>query len=142
MKINLISIITLVVAALTLSSCTQTGGPEINIEGAKFMRSPIKQHAGAIFMVIMNDGDRDDSLISFSVPELPSVRAELHDMIGRKMIEVENIEVPAGEMVILKRGGLHLMLFDLPEKIYGDSLTVRLNFKSSGIVEVKAEVWS
>jgi periplasmic copper chaperone A len=57
------------------------------------------------------------------------------------MRQVERIELPAGQPVELRPGGLHVMLLDLPEPLVdGESFTLTLSLASGGEVEVEVEV--
>lgn len=122
--------------------CTQRGDPKIKIEGAKFALSPMMKNAAAAFMVITNDGKADDRITECSVKEFPSIRGELHDVVNGKMEEIREIKVPAGKMVVLKKGSLHLMFFDVPGNIEKESITLIIKFEKSGIIEVTASVQS
>ena len=133
MKISLALIV--VVIAVLVVLYVPIGKPDVVIEGAKFMRSPMMKNAGAAFMLITNNGKSDDRLSGCSIKEFPSVRGELHTMTGGKMFEIEEIIIPAGEITVLKKGSLHLMFFDLPEEL-GESVTVILEFEKSGTIEV------
>ena len=57
------------------------------------------------------------------------------------MREVERIELPAGETVVLEPGGYHVMLLDLAAPLeLGDTVEVTLTFEVAGDVVVTAEV--
>jgi copper(I)-binding protein len=57
------------------------------------------------------------------------------------MREVGSIELPAGKMVMLQPGGLHIMLMDLAGPlVVGSSFTATLDFAVAGPLEVIIEV--
>lgn len=57
------------------------------------------------------------------------------------MREVGSIELPAGKMVMLQPGGLHIMLLDLAGPLeLGSSFTATLDFAVAGPLEVTFEV--
>ena len=57
------------------------------------------------------------------------------------MREVEAIEIPAGEMVMLMPGGYHVMLIDLVAPLeIGQTFDVVLTFETAGDVTVNVEV--
>ena len=90
----------------------------------------------AIFLLIVNDGTGSDSLTGCSVKEFPPVEGEMHDIIGGQMKKVKEIKVPANGLVALKRGGLHLMFFGLPDEL-PDKMILNLQFRKSGSMEVE-----
>lgn len=59
------------------------------------------------------------------------------------MVEVDEIEVPAGETVMLKPGGYHIMLMELAEPLEaGTNIELTLEFHESGSQTVSFEVRS
>lgn len=101
--------------------------------------------SGAAFMVIVNEGDREDRLIS--VETGIAQRAELHthkesaDGVMR-MVEVEDgFPVPAGGRHMLSRGGDHVMLMGLTQVLeHGGSVPMVLIFEQAGRVEIEVPV--
>ena len=58
-----------------------------------------------------------------------------------RMRQVEAIEVPAGQRVELKPGGLHLMLMGLKQALpAGTRLPLKLRFERAGEVQVELAV--
>ncbi len=101
--------------------------------------------AGAAFMMIQNQGDTDDRLVSATSDV--SERVELHtheiDSDGvAKMMEVEEgFVIPAGESHMLKRGGDHVMFMGLKAPLeHGDMVPVTLVFEQAGEVQVEVPV--
>ena len=100
---------------------------------------------GAVYMTITNGTSGDDALIDAAVPGCDAV--ELHEMIMEddvmvmRQMEGNRIPVPAGETVMLQRGGLHVMCIGkTAEFAVGESVPVTLTFEKAGTVEVTAEV--
>lgn len=100
--------------------------------------------SAAGYMGIANAGDTADRLIGVEVPLV--ARSELHttehsaDGIAR-MMHVEGIEIPAGETVLLERGGMHVMLMGLSAPLAeGDLVPATLIFEQAGRVEVEFSV--
>jgi copper(I)-binding protein len=57
------------------------------------------------------------------------------------MRKVENISVPAGQTVELKRGGLHVMLIDLQKRpMDGETVHLELEFEKAGKIALDAPV--
>ncbi|WP_232622723.1 copper chaperone PCu(A)C [Pseudorhodobacter sp. MZDSW-24AT] len=100
--------------------------------------------SAAGYMAIANEGGTADRLIGVEVPLVP--RAELHvtelgaDGVAR-MQHVESIEIPAGETLLLERGGLHIMLMGLSAPFEeGQMLPGTLIFEQAGRVAVEFSV--
>jgi len=100
---------------------------------------------GAVYMTITNGTAGDDALIDAAVPGCNAV--ELHEMVMEddvmvmRQMEGNRIPVPAGETVMLQRGGLHVMCIGkAAEFAVGESVPVTLTFEKAGTMEVTAEV--
>ncbi len=98
---------------------------------------------GAAFLTIHNMSSNADKLVSASTPVAKT--AELHshaEMNGvMTMRKVESIEVGAGQMVELKPGGYHVMLFSLQKPLTeGDAFPLTLVFEKAGAVTVDVHV--
>ena len=100
---------------------------------------------GAVYMTITNGTASDDALIDAAVPGCGAV--ELHEMIMEddvmkmRQMEGNRIPIPAGETVMLQRGGLHVMCIGkTAEFAVGESVPVTLTFENAGTMEVTAEV--
>lgn len=100
---------------------------------------------GSVWLVIMNGTDTDDALLGAEIPGCGVV--ELHDMMmdGDVMVmrpvEGGQIPIPAGEMVELKKGGLHVMCLEKAEPLeLGASVDMVLQFANAGEIEVTGEV--
>ena len=100
---------------------------------------------GAVYMTITNGTASDDALIDAAVPGCGAV--ELHEMIMEddvmvmRQMEGNRIPIPAGETVMLQRGGLHVMCIGkTAEFAVGESVPVTLTFENAGAMEVAAEV--
>jgi copper(I)-binding protein len=95
------------------------------------------------FMAISNRGAAADRLLSASSPAARAM--ELHSMVRdgdvMRMRAVEAIEVPAGQTVTLRPGGLHLMLIGLSRPLReGETVPVTLRFERAGEVRVDLAV--
>lgn len=101
------------------------------------------QDITAAYMVIKNPDHSSDTLLEASCDCATSV--EIHRMAnadGRmKMERIHRLEVPAQGEVVLKPGGLHLMLFGVkPAVKAGARVRLKLRFENAGLVEVTASV--
>ena len=101
------------------------------------------QPTGGGFLKLTNKGDAGDRLVSASAAV--SSRVELHSMKMEgdvmRMRQVDAVDVPAGETVELKPGGLHIMFVDLKAPLKaGDSFPMTLKFERAGEVTVDVKV--
>ncbi len=102
------------------------------------------QPTGGGFLKLDNSkGTTADTLLSASAEVSKSV--ELHSMRMEgdvmRMRQVESIELPAGQTVELKPGGLHIMFIGLkaPLKV-GHAFPMKLKFQKAGEVTVEVKV--
>jgi periplasmic copper chaperone A len=100
---------------------------------------------GAVYMRIANGSSTDDALIDVVVPGCGVV--ELHEMemqddvMMMRQMEGNRIPIPAGQTVMLQRGGLHVMCIDKTgEYTISQMIPVTLQFQNAGTIEVQAEV--
>lgn len=117
---------------------------DIEVSGA-FTRATLpKAPVGGGYLTITNRGDSDDRLVAASSPA--AERVELHEMRMEgevmKMAErEEGVELPAGEVVALAPGGLHIMFIGLAAPfVEGESVPVTLQFEKAGAVDVDLQV--
>ncbi len=103
------------------------------------------QSVGGGYLAIRNTGSVADRLLGATTAGAATV--ELHEMRMdgdvMRMREIKALELPAGKVITLAPGGLHLMLTGLtvPLKL-GDKLPVRLRFEKAGEVDVVFHVES
>lgn len=99
---------------------------------------------GGGFITITNHGSADDTLIGAESDVAGEV--QLHNMTVEndvmKMYEMEGgIPVPAGEVVSLAPGGLHLMFMQLRQPLVeGETVTVTLSFEHAGTIDVVLDI--
>ena len=100
--------------------------------------------SGAAFMVIENTGEADHLV---SVTSDAAKRVELHTHIENEegvmqMVHVEEgFEIPAGGMVMLERGGKHVMFMGLNAPfVDGEDVTFTLVFRDAGVIIVTVPV--
>jgi copper(I)-binding protein len=96
-------------------------------------------------MYILNGTDADEALVGAEIPGCGVV--ELHDMkiendvMVMRPVEGGEIPIPAGEIVELKRGGLHVMCINKAEPLeIGSMVDIVLQFAVAGDVPVSGEV--
>lgn len=139
------------VLILLLSACgSNTGGEPAadsnilvvdNVTANLTLPSP----TGAVYMRITNGTGQDDALLGAVVPGCGLV--ELHEMtmdgdvMRMRPVDGQRIPIPAGETVMLERGGLHVMCMEKTGTyVVGETVPVTLEFANAGTVEVNAEV--
>lgn len=128
-----------ILVVLIISSCTSGGNPEIVVTNVIVIPSGMMKGVASSFMRIINNGGGRDILTGCSIKEYPSARGELHDFKDGRMTRVEEVKIPAHETTELKRGGLHVMFFKIPEKPEGN-VTLVMNFEKTGPMEVRAGI--
>ena len=121
--------------------CPALSLAQIKIEGA-WARPTVKgQQGGGGYMAVTSaTGDR---LLGGSTTL--SQRFELHTMSMKgdvmEMRQVDAIELPAGQTVELKPGGLHVMFIGLKTPLKtGSKVPVTLKFEKAGDVKVEFDV--
>jgi copper(I)-binding protein len=124
----------------TLFSSVSLAG-DISIDDISGMFS-MRPDTGAVFMKIKNSGNMDDALIGAKT-DIKDVVVELHDVKNGQMFKIEKISLPAKSTVELKKGGLHIMLFNLPIELKeGEEFKLTLIFEKAGEVTVPVKLSS
>lgn len=120
-----------------------TAGP-IRIENPWARATPPGAEVGGVYLTLKNTGPVD-RLVSGSSPV--AERTELHTMSMdggvMKMRPLPAIEVPAKGVVVLKPGGLHVMLVGLKRPLKeGERISLTLTFEKAGNLHVEVPVAS
>jgi copper(I)-binding protein len=100
---------------------------------------------GAAFMAITNHGPGDDRLVAADSDIAARVELHTHEEDAEgvmRMIHVEEgFPLPAGETVMLERGGRHVMFMGLNRDLaQGDRVSVTLTFEQAGDMVVEIPV--
>ena len=131
-------------AVATLIAASSAMAESIVIEDAYARVGRPGAPSGAIFMVIRNTGETADRLIAAASPV--AQRVELHTHIDdrgvMKMRPIEGgIEIGGDQSHALERGGDHVMLMGLTEKLEnGMTVDLTLTFEVAGEVETTVTV--
>ena len=100
--------------------------------------------SGAAFMEIANTGETDDRLIAAATDAANRVELHTHVVDGdvMRMVHVEDgFAIPAGEAILLQRGGMHVMLMGLTRALeQGDEIEITLTFEEAGEMTVTVPV--
>ncbi len=98
---------------------------------------------GAGFLRIANRGSAADRLLSASSPVSGKMELHTHVRDGdvMRMREVPAIDIPAGQTVEMRPGGLHLMFMGLTQPLrQGEKIPVTLRFERAGEVRIELDV--
>ncbi len=131
---------------LFLFACSGGGSSEqITVQDA-MANLMLPTDTGAVYMQIVNGSNEDDALLSAEAPGCGVM--ELHEMtmdngvMKMRPVEGDRIEIPAGETVTLKQGGLHIMcLGKSGSYTEGEMIEVALEFENAGTMVVEAEIF-
>jgi len=126
-------------AAAMASAFAQTA--QIQIASPWARATPGGATTAAAYMTIMSP--TADRLVGVSTPA--AAKAELHTMTMTgtvmKMRQIAAIDLPAGQPVTLKPGGMHIMLTGLAQPLkQGQSFPLTLTFAKGGTREVTVAV--
>ncbi|EGY35363.1 TerC protein [Aggregatibacter actinomycetemcomitans serotype e str. SC1083] len=112
---------------------------KISVENATVFATQSPDEPSAIFMNLHNDGKEPVNL-AFA-QSTRAARLELHGTQHGKMLTLSGIEIPANGNVQLKRGGLHIMVFEAAKTLRaGEKFPLELMFDNGERVEVEANV--
>jgi len=132
-----------IVAALCLAAWISPALAQVKVEGAWVRPTVLGQQAGGGFMSLRSE--RADRLLGGSTPA--AERFELHTMTMEgdvmRMRQLDKIDLPAGQKVEFKPGGMHVMLVGLKRPLtLGAKVPVTLKFERAGDVKVEMTVMS
>lgn len=136
---------TFAAAAITAFVAVPAFAGDIMIKDA-YARSATKMSkSGAAFMMIMNNTDQDDRVVSARAEIAKRVELHTHIDAGNGVMQMREVEggfpVEAGGMRHLMRGGDHVMLMGLTQPmLHGDIVTVTLVFEKAGEITLDIPV--
>lgn len=97
--------------------------------------------SAAGYMAVSNNGDQPDRLVAIEAGI--ARQASLHtteigaDGVAR-MMQLDGLDIPAGETVVLETGGMHVMFMGLAHGVAkGEMVPATLVFERAGRVEVE-----
>lgn len=115
---------------------------DITITNPWARATPGRTRNGGAYLMITG-GAADDQITGADTPvsKKAAIHGHSHENGVMKMREVRNLEVPAGEVMMLKPGGLHIMLIKLKHALKkGDSFPLTLHFAKAGDVTVEVQI--
>ena len=133
---------------LATAGCTASGGDsgEIDIENVWGRSSPMAAQNGAFYMTVTNNTGEDDELLEAKTDacgtvELHEMYMKENDVMGMREVPGGTIPLPAGEMIELKVGGMHVMCIGKQAAFeVGDKIPIKLSFANAGDIEVTADI--
>src|SRR5665213_2645943 len=128
------------VAAASAQSSSVPASP-IAVTNAWARATPAGAAAGAAYLTI--ESPASDRLLAVSAPV--AKEASLHTMTMEggvmKMRPLDGIDLPAGQAVMLRPGGMHIMLTGLAGPLKeGQSFPLTLNFAKSGTQKITVTI--
>ncbi|MDP3905685.1 copper chaperone PCu(A)C [Novosphingobium sp.] len=138
-------------AVLALSACQQqpagsaeaTAAPEakpgLTVTEGRLMLPVVKGNPAGIYFTLTNTGDKAGTLAAVSIDG--AAKAEMHETKGGKMSAVPQIEVAAGGTVRFEPGALHVMAFELDDKLAaGGTAEMTLTFADGDKLSVPLKI--
>jgi periplasmic copper chaperone A len=137
----LLAVVLLLVSTACGGSAGEAGTPDVEVRDAT-IALPAGRNT-AIYFVIENRGDADDRLVGVTTDAGESI--ELHETRAgddglMRMHPLDEVDIPAGEVVVFEPGGRHVMVLDARDLVEGEAIPVALEFDRSGSVTVDATV--
>lgn len=134
-----------IAALLILPSAAMSGDAKFMIEDAYARASSPAAKAGAAFMQIMNMSGEDDRLIGAQTDASKVTQLHTHKDTGDGVMQMlhveEGFEIPAGETLMLARGGKHVMLMGLNDPLEnGETVSITLTFEKAGDITIDVPV--
>lgn len=146
----LMLLLILVLALPTLATYAQDGEEEPVCEGLLFLNawsrpSPANIANGAMYFIIVNFGEEDDTLIGGTTEFANAL--EVHEMFMlddgtmRMQPVAGGLVIPAGGYAELRPGGYHVMLIGVTQDLVeGEPVTATLEFEKAGTVDISGLV--
>ena len=128
-------------ASLLIAGSAMAQTAQVEVDNAWARATPGKAENGAAYLTLVSpSGDR---LTSVSTPD--AQKAELHNMTMEggvmQMRPLAGVDLPAGQKVTLKPGGMHIMLVGLRQPLkQGDTFPLTLSFEKAGRKEVTVAI--
>ena len=118
---------------LLLTACAPAGHGQLQVSDV-WARPSLASGNSAVYFVIENRTDSDDTLLSASSDIASAVEMHMTSMEGdnMQMMPQEEVSIETGKTVF-QPGGLHVMLVGLNQDLNpGDKFLLKLNFATAG----------
>lgn len=136
-------LLTALLAAASLQAAGDVRRGDLTIRDASARATVPSQPAGGGYLTIQNGGGGADRLVGAASEVAREVQLHSMQMDGdvMRMRQVDGIDVPAGQTVALKPGGLHLMFMGLKSPLVaGTRIPLTLRFEKAGEVQLEMQV--
>ena len=142
----------LTLSGLLLMSCGGSSGsdaPEIQVEGGWARAMPLMEEEGgagtnsAVYFLLRNQGGETDRLTGGETHAAAAVQIHESRIVDdvMRMRRVDGLDIPAGDAVELRPGGMHIMLVGLTSSLVeGEEINLTLHFRRSGDLVVTLPV--
>ena len=131
----------LLTSLLFLLAACEKNGNSISLKNLEIYAPLPGNTVTSGYTKITNNTDVTISIDSITSPDFETV--EIHETIIvngiARMIEIEQLTIPANNDIVLKRGGKHFMFFD-PKKNLNIGQNIKLDIKLSNNENLKFEV--
>ncbi|ADC72222.1 MULTISPECIES: copper chaperone PCu(A)C [unclassified Thioalkalivibrio] len=114
----------------------------LEMEGTPWVRL-VPGDTTAGYLELRNTGGSDRRIVAAESPiaETTELHEHTHEDGVMRMREVEHLDLPAGEALVLEPGGLHLMFIGLHEPLTaGDWVAVRVTFEDGETMDLHMQV--
>jgi copper(I)-binding protein len=139
MSLRLLTVSAVSAALFSFAAAAQAG--QVEVKEAWARATPAKAENGAAYMTLVSPVP--DRLVAASTPVAKKAELHLMSMEGgvMKMRQVSGVALPAGEPVVLKPGGYHIMLLGLTRQLeQGQTFPLTLTFENGGTQTVTATI--
>ncbi|MEQ1542721.1 MAG: copper chaperone PCu(A)C [Novosphingobium sp.] len=127
--------IALALGALTLAGCKQEAKPQAEatdapaveakpgttVSEARLVLPAVKGSPGAAYFAVANGSSGTIAIAAVSIDG--AAKAEMHQTVGGSMTPVERIDIAPGTAIAFEPGALHVMAYDLADKLKAGSTT-------------------
>ncbi len=120
-----------------------TAAENVMVSDAYVRAVPPGQPNSASFMVIKNNSSENLALVGAESAVAKALELHTHTMKDgmMRMRQVKTIDLPAGDVVSLQPGGLHVMVIGLQQKLIpGEQIDMALVFSDGSKLELKVPV--
>lgn len=126
---------------VAMSACGPSGTPDIRVSDAQ--AGEPRAGASQVVVTVTNAGDGDDRLTGVSTSSALGVEIHLTEIVDQRatMRQVDEVDLPAGEQIRFRPGGLHLMLVVPDDSVVaGAAFSMTMHFERSDDVVVEVDV--
>ena len=140
MKIKFL--ILLLILIIVINACSPAS-KTLTVNDA-WARPALAGETSAIYFVIKNDTNLDDTLISANTEVASSAEAHMTMVNSQDVMTMhmqEAVKIPSGEKIVFEPRGLHIMLVNLNRDLkIGDTFTLTLKFENTGEITLQVKV--